>query len=251
MPPQTIPGVLHMPGQPNFLNAQLLAPNVFEFDMPADIIDELAPLAVETRAMTEKHARFTLSNGMRLYNERPDHWDSDICWLSQADTGAYFWFEDLYRRTGLAALVAPFVPHDSEIRLYVGSFVTRSRCAALNMHCDWVTPEIHAFTLMAPLTPNAAGMGLTYETMRKDRPTFSYTLGKGLVFGPHFFHSTAVGKLDERAVFLCLNFGTDRMSQWPLIGRTTAQQSDLLRQPDGTFISRADWLAANGQASAY
>lgn len=251
MPALTIPGVLHLPGQPNFLNAKLLAPNVFECEMPGDLVEELTPLAVEARAMEDKQARYTLSNGVHLYNERPDHWDSDICWLSHADREAYFWFEDIYRRSGVGALVAPFVPHDCEIRLYAGFFVTRSRCATLNMHCDWKTPEIQAFTLMAPLTPNAAEMGLTYETVRKDRPTFSYELGKGIVFGPYFRHSTAIGELDERAVFLCLNFGTDRMEHWPLIGRTTAQQSDLLRQPDGTFISGDDWLASHGQPPAY
>ena len=48
-------------------------------------------------------------------------------------------------KASLSPLVAPFVPHDREIRLYAGFFVTRSRCEALDMHCDWLT-EGNVFT---------------------------------------------------------------------------------------------------------
>lgn len=240
-----------MPGQPHFLNTAMLAPNVFEIDIADALIDELAPLALETRQMTDSGSRCALSNGARLYVERPAHWDSDICWLSHADEPSFAWFDDIYRRTGLAELVAPFVAHDRDLVLYAGFFVTRSSCRALNMHCDWQTHNTEALTLMVPLTPNAGDLGLTYETVRKDRPTYRYALGKGLVFGPHFLHSTAVGDLDERAVFLCLNFGTDRMDNWPQISRTTGDQCDLLRQPDGTFIQRAELLKGKTGAAAY
>ena len=104
---------------------------------------------------------------------------------------------------------------------------------------------------MLPLTANATDMGLTYETVRKERRTFDYAPGKGLVFGPHFLHSTAVGELDERAVFLCLNFGTDHMDNWPQISSTTGDQCDLLRQPDGTFIHRTELLAGRTGTAAY
>ncbi len=247
MPAQAIPGVLHVPGQPRFLNAALMAPNVFECDMPDAIIDELAPLAIETRRMEEKGARYTLSNGVRLYNERPSGWSSDICWLSHADEPAYDWFEDVFHRSGVGPMIAPFVPHDREIRLYAGFFVTRSSCSALNMHCDWLTQDNQAFTLMAPLTANTGGLGLTYESVRNERPTLTYRLGKGIVFGTDFRHSTAIGELDERAVFLCFTFGTDRMEHWPQIARTAAMQCDFLRQPDGTFLRYAEWRAQNAK----
>lgn len=127
---------------------------------------------------------------------------------------------------GLAEKVAPFVRHDRDIRLYAGFFVTRSQCEALDMHCDWATEETDAFTLMAPLRPNGSDLGRTYDTVRGTRRTLTYRLGKGLVFGPKFFHSAAVGKLDERAVFLCFNFGTDRMENWPTISKTVAMRCD-------------------------
>lgn len=244
-------GVIQNPGEAWFLNPSLLALNVFEIDIASDMLNELMPLAAETRTMEQHPGRFTLSNGVELYNERPRHWRSDIRWLSHADEPSYFWFESIFNRMGLAEKVAPFVRHDRDIRLYAGFFVTRSQCEALDMHCDWATEETDAFTLMAPLRPNGSDLGMTYDTVRGTRRTLTYRLGKGLVFGPKFFHSTAVGKLDERAVFLCFNFGTDRMENWPTISKTVAMQCDLVRQPDGSFIRHAEWRSIHGKPSVY
>lgn len=244
-------GVIQKPGEPYFLNPALLALNAFEIDIQAELLDELAPLALESRKMEKYRGRFRLSNGVKLYNERPRHWSSDICWLSHADEAAYHWFEEIYRRMNLSALVAPFVPHDREIRLYAAFLVTRSRCKALDMHYDWLTEESEAFTLMAPLTANASDMGMTYETVVGGQRNLTYRMGKGLVFGPRFRHSTAVGQLNERAVFLCFNFGTDRMDNWREISRTTATQCELLRQPDGSFITHAQWRKRYGEGRAY
>lgn len=179
----------------------------------------------------------TRSNAVRLYNERPRHWHGGICWLSHADDASYDWLDRLFANLGLAAPVAPFVPHDREIRLYAGFFVPRSRCDALDMHHDWTLDGNEAFTLMAPLTANAGDLGMTYDTVTGDRRNLSCRMGKGLVFGPSFLHSTAVGALDERAVFLCLNFGTDRVANWGRIGVTTARQ--------------CEWRRLYGQAPAY
>lgn len=244
-------GVIQKPGEPFFLNPALLALNAFETDIAPALLDELAPLAEEARSMEDLGSRYTLSNGVRLFNERPRHWRSDICWLSHADEPSFDWFDAIYAQLGLAALVAPFVPHDREVRLYAGFFVTRSRCDALDMHHDWKLESNEAFTLMAPLTANAGDLGMTYDTVTGDRRDLAYRVGKGLVFGPAFLHSTAVGALEERAVFLCLNFGTDRMDNWANIGATTARQCELLRQPDGTFIRQEDWRRLYGKPKDY
>ncbi|SCY29747.1 hypothetical protein SAMN05660666_01335 [Novosphingobium aromaticivorans] len=247
----TISGILHKPGDPHFLNPALMAPNAFEIDIPHDLIAELAPLTAETQGMRENRAQYRLSNGVSLFNERPLAWQSDICWLSHADEEAFHWFDAIYHRLGLGPLVAPFVPHDREIRLYAGFLVTRSHCTGLNMHCDWSTDDNLAFTLMAPLTVAGERLGMTYRTIRDEERELSYKLGRGLVFGTKFVHSTAIGQLDERAAFLCLNFGTDRMEHWDSIGSTTARQCNVLRQPDGTFTTQAQWRARYGDRKAY
>lgn len=251
MPAPTACAILHKPGLPRFLNTAMMAQNVFEIDVAPDVIAELAPIALETRKMEERSARFSLSNGVRLFNERPQNWRSDICWLSHADEASFTWFESLYRRLALGPLVAPYVPHDREVVLYAGSFVTRRRCEALDMHADWQTFDNLAFTLMLPLTSNGEALGMTYETIRGERREHVYRPGKGLVFGTKFMHSTSVGDAGERAVFLCMNFGTDRMDEWSSIGATTATQCDFLRQPDGTFTTQADWRARYGAAGVY
>lgn len=247
----TFAGLLRTRDGSTFLNPALMAPNAFAIDIDPALVAELAPIAEETKAMDSQGGRYALSNGVQLANVRPPHWRSDICWLSHADENAFAWFEGLYDRIGLAETVAPFVPHDRKVTLYAGFFVTRSRCEALEMHCDWVTEDNQAFTLMAPLTANGSQLGMTYNTIRGETRQHDYEIGKGLVFGPKFLHSTAVGQLDERAVFLCFNFGTDRMDNWEKIGATTAQQCDLLRQPDGSFTSQAAWRQAYGSKALY
>lgn len=244
-------GIVHQAGAPSFLNTRLMAINAFEIDIPEPVIAALRPIAAQVRDLEERGETHRLGHGLRLYVERPREWRSDICWISHADEPTYRWFEDIYRGLGLAEAVAPYVPHDRAIPLYAGFFVTRSRCDALDMHYDWLGSENHAFTLMAPLTDNAGGLGMTYETLHRRHADFTYRVGKGLVFGSRFCHSTSVGRLDERAVFLCMNFGTDRMEHWPELARTTGTQGDFFRQPDGSFIHRADWEATTGQTRRY
>lgn len=235
MSASTIAGLLHKPGQSTFLNPALMAMNVLEFDVAEAILAELAPLADEVRAMELDDTVFDLSGGLRLYNQRPTDWKSDICWLSNADESAYWWFDSLFRRLKLDEAVKPFVAHDSQIRLYSGFFVTRSRCTAHDMHHDWLTPDNTAFTVMAPLTHNACAMGLAYRSVHGDEREYRYRLGKGVAFGSGFLHSTATGELDERAVFLSLTFGTDRMDEWDTIERTAGRQGRFFCQPDGVF----------------
>ena len=240
------PGILRAPGQPVFLNPAFMAPNVFEVDLPADLVSDLDRQAPAIRAMETKGATYPLEGGVSLYCERPASWRSDICWLSHADERSYRWFEAMFDRLALAAMVAEFVPHDREIRLFAGSFVTRSRCAAHDFHCDWLTRENHAFTLMAPITGNAGVLGMAYKDVRGTTRGYSYPAGKGIVFGTHFEHSTAVGELDQRAVYLCFNFGTDRMEHWPELAKTTGGQGDFYRLPDGRFEHRPAAQGARG-----
>jgi hypothetical protein len=244
-------GILLAPGQGKFLNPGLMAFNAFEIDIPRDLIAALQQPAILVRDCEDDGALVTLPGDLRLRNKRPKKWHSDICWLSNDDEDSYANFESIFTRLGLPRMVAPLIEHDREIRLYSGCFVTRSNCWALDMHYDWVTPECQAFTLMAPLTDNCADLGMTYETVRGERRVLQYRIGKGLVFGAGFRHSTAVGQLAERSVFLSLPFGSDHMDHWPALSRTVASQSDLLREPDGRFSRHKDRIARGLTAESY
>lgn len=229
-------GILYKDGQGHFLNARLMALNALEIDIPQTLISQCEGLMPDVRRVTARGETIDLPGGLRLSAETPKTWRSDICWLSHEDEVSFGFFENLFDRLGLAHTVATFVPHDRTIRLYAGFFVTRSRCDAIDLHCDWQTRDNHAFTLMAPLTGNCGELGLTYRTARGEERDYTYRLGKGLVFGTQFVHSTAVGRSAERSVFLCLNFGTDRMEHWPDLARTTGNQGNLHRRPDGMFV---------------
>lgn len=230
--------VLRQPGNATFLNARLMAVNALEIAVPDDVLAELAEPATEVRAMEAAGQTCSLRNGVRLHNAVPaGGWRSDIRWLSHADVPSYRWFETYFERLKLAETVAFFVPHDAAIRLYAGLFVTRSRCDALDMHHDWATAGNEAFTVMIPLTANAERMGLAYEDARGARRTYDYRMGRGIVFGSNFLHSTAIGRLPERAVFLCMNFGTDRMEHWPELALTTGTQARFHCRPDGVFAT--------------
>ncbi|MES2301080.1 MAG: hypothetical protein V4521_03250 [Pseudomonadota bacterium] len=102
----TIPGILHKPGAPVFFNPAMMVPNTFEIDVAGDVLADLQRHADALRAMEDSGAIYALDGGLRLYNERPRKWRSDICWLSHADEASYYWFEDIYRRLGLGAMVA-------------------------------------------------------------------------------------------------------------------------------------------------
>lgn len=229
--------ILHKPGAPAFLNARFMAPNVFEIAMPADLVAHLACHVEAVRRMDRRGETYPMGDDISLHCERPLRWRSDICWLSHADEPSYRWFERIYDRLGVADRVAGFVPHDRVVRLYSGFFVTRSRCDRHDFHADWVTPENRAFTLLAPLSGNAGEMGLTYIDVRGAERNYAYPAARALVFGAGFRHSTAIGSLDERAVYLCFNFGTDRMELWPELEKTAGRQGNFYCLPDGTFAS--------------
>ena len=222
----------------HFINREFLAPNVLEIDVDVGIIESLSGVS----HLLQQHGNFEgmvdIGNGVRLHCEHPD-WKSDIFWLSQADRAGYDYFEDLFRRLGVAEAVAAKIAGDREIVLYSGFFVTRGDCREPDFHCDWIGANNDAFTFIGPVSDNCGELGLTYMTMRNQPENYRYQPGKGLVFGDFFRHSTAAGESKARTVFLSFTFGTDKMENWPKIAATAAKQGMFYRQPDGKFVTRA------------
>ena len=248
------PTVLRAPGQPHFLNTALFAANVMEIDIPLDVVAPLQALVPQVRQLEEPKTCAAVGPDINLYIDKPPTWRSDIRWISPHDEASFAFFEKIFHQLDIARHVAPYVEHDRELKLYASFFVTRSQCTATDMHVDWSTEQNDGFTLMAPLTPNCADLGMSYMTMRGEEHSYTYEVGKALLFGDHFYHSTAVGQTDERAVFLAMNFGTDRMGNWANMVRTTGNQGDFHRQPDGKFVRRSTLPAherASQQADAY
>lgn len=223
------------PGK-HWLNPKLQAANVLEIDVPEAVIARLQPYVAELQAGSLEPGEVRIG-GHALHVKAP-RWRSDIRWISQGDERSYAFFESLFDELGLAARMAPHIDYDRAIRLYSGFFVTRSRCAAPDFHLDWVDGGNQAFTFLAPLSANCGAIPLQYRTFRGEVAEYRYRLGRGLVLGDLFHHSTGAGEASEPVVLLSFTFGTDRMADWPRLQGTGAKQGRLHRRPDGVFVDR-------------
>lgn len=227
-----------------FINEDLLAPNVVEIDVDPTDIAELAPIASYLQRSGTRDGLVDIGGGIRLFATHPG-WKSDIVWISQADRAGYDYFENIFRRLHIADNVARYIAHDRAIVMYSGFFVTRRTCTEPNFHFDWVDCGNDAFTYLGPVSANCSELGLVYRDLRGGIGQYTYRPDKGLVFGDYFLHSTAPGRASGTTVLLSFTFGTDRMENWEKIARTAASQGMFHRRPDGQFMT------SGGKPSGY
>ncbi|HEX8842788.1 MAG TPA: hypothetical protein VF757_10880 [Sphingomicrobium sp.] len=203
-----------------FFNPELQAPNVLKVPIDSAIARELLPLWEGARR--------------KFYSKAPA-WKSDVQWLSARNEIDFVRFQSVFDRLGIAAHVEPYLDLDRGVRLYSGFFVIRTRCTEPDFHLDWRDTNNEAFTLLTPLSSNAAGFGLLYKKADGSIGEYEYRLGEALVLGDDFVHSTKPGTSEEPVVLLSFTFGSDKMEHWPSISRTAASQGMLVRRPDGSF----------------
>lgn len=210
----------------HFLNESLLAPNVMTVPVDYGTVQELAPLASPSLPKAE-------------YCIARPPWRSDVRWVSPRSVDGYRRFESVFSRLGVARHVADYLDLDKEVRLYAGFLVVRSECEEADFHVDWKRTNNEAFTLITPVSDNAAGFGLVYRKLNGDIGEYDYRPGEAIILGDHFAHSTKPGRSDEPVVLLSFTFGTDKMEHWEKIYRTAGYQSALVRLPNGEFLTLA------------
>lgn len=208
-----------------FINPDLQAPNVLEIDVDPEVIQEFMSLLDEAVLV----GRFTCMQ---------PNWASDIRWISPDSLDAFRFFQSRVERLGIATHVQPRLDIDHCVRMYNGFLVTRSRCVAPDFHVDWQDTGNQAFTLLTPITNNSDEFGLLYKRCDGSVAVYPYRLGKALIFGDQFLHSTQPGSSLLPVALLSFTFGTDRMEHWPRIAVTAAHQGNLIRLPDGHFLVR-------------
>ncbi|MDB4346382.1 hypothetical protein OAA48_00875 [bacterium] len=205
-----------------FVNNDLSAPNVLEIPFDPAMAAELLP-------ELNKSDYYTVSPA----------WNSDIEWISNDSFRSYQVFFDCFKRLGLAKAFSPFVDCKTNLILYCGFFVRRSRCSDYNFHVDWLEGcNNNAFTLIAPLLQSESSPGLAYHDLHGSIKNYSYRADRAIVFGSGFIHSTDLGTAESPTVLLSLTFGTDKMEHWGEISKTAAIQSRLIRLPCGLFHNR-------------
>ena len=165
-------------------------------------------------------------------------WNSDIKWISNNSFRSYGVFNECFNKLQLARIFQQFVEHEKKIILYSGFFVSRSTCSEFTFHHDWIkTSQNNAFTLITPLIHPKDGINLIYKDIDGKNQKYKYQVGKAIVFGGDFIHSTDIGTSTSPSVLLSMTFGTDKMNLWEPISKTALQQGNLVRLPNGNFIN--------------
>lgn len=208
----------------HFLNDDLVAPNALVVRVDHDIVREFLPLSRGAPPAA----------GYSTY--RPA-WNSDIRWIAPNSAESFGKLDSAFQRLGVGPHVEPYLDLEKEARLYAGFLVIRSVCEQPNFHVDWEKTNNEAFTLITPVTDNAAAFGLLYRKLTGEIAEYEYKAGEAIIFGDHFVHSTKPGRSDDPVVLLSFTFGTDKMDHWDKIVRTAGYQSKMVRQPDGIFVT--------------
>lgn len=205
-----------------FINPELLAPNVLTVPVDSAIVDEFGTLA-------------DLAGDDDDYAIIKPPWPSDVGWISPRTEATFAPFEQAFERLGIADHVTEYVDVDEQVRMYAGFLVVRSECEATAFHVDWEKTGNQAFTVLTPIGDPVAGFGLNYRRLDGTTGDYDYRRGEAILFGDHFMHSTRPGRSDRPMALLCFTFGTDRMDDWHRIRATAAYQGELVRRPDGQF----------------
>jgi hypothetical protein len=206
----------------HWVNREFGAANVMEVGVDPLIVDEFLPLT--------RHP----GDDSHFCCYRPN-WNSDIRWISASAESSFDMFQSAFDRLNVARHVAPFLDLEEHVRLYVGFIVLRSECTSPSFHLDWIDCNNEGFTLITPISDCPPGFGMLYNKLNGQVAPYEYRRGQALIFGDHFWHSTAPGKSDRPVALLSFTFGTDKMIHWKRLSQTAADQSSLIRKPNGEF----------------
>lgn len=208
------------------LNKKLGALNIIELSVDTSLLE---PFVNQYRKGLSPQDYCTVSPG----------WSSDIKWISNNSLSSYKQFLNLFSQLELEKISKDIITHERRIMLYSGFYVTRSKCEAPNYHVDWSEKSANnAFTLICPLIQPEDGLNLLYKDINGREKQYTYQIGKAIIFGHRFIHSTSIGHSSSESVLLSMTFGTDIMDLWAPISETAGSQGKLVRLPNGLFASK-------------
>jgi hypothetical protein len=206
-----------------FHNLELDAVNVLEIDLDPAFIARVKPHLISYRDSADFHVA------------QPP-WQSDIEWISPNTLAMFRFYQQVFDDLDASQAVRPLLDLENAPRLYSGFLVRRGHCSAPNFHEDWVDTLHQAFTLITPVQLGDPPAGLLYKRVDGSEGRYSYRIGKAIIFGDKFVHSTEPGACDPPVILLSFTFGTDQMGYWDRISKTGGYQGNLVRRPDGSFL---------------
>lgn len=208
------------------ISSQIHAPNVFECNINLSILDPFQKLIQHPFSSLE-------------FDIVKPNWSSNIEWISANTVKTYNFFNYHFESSNISSHIKQYLDLNKKPIMYQGFIVSRSKCTKENFHEDWIETSSQAYTLMTPLTDNTKGFGLLYQDNNNQIQEYEYKIGKAIIFGDHFIHSTKPGSSKEPVMFLCFTFGTDKMQYWDQISQTAGVQGGLVRMPNGQWMKKS------------
>lgn len=159
-----------------------------------------------------------------------------LLWISANNAATFSIFEEFFDRLRIRDDIRQLVDHRHTAQLYSAFFVVCDRAPAATWHLDYVDGA-NAYTLITPLFSLAADHGhLLYRHNARPESScrFDYEIGRAIVFGDGFPHSTEPFRWSSNLrVLVSLTFGTDDNTYWPLLRKTLGRQARYVRLPCG------------------
>ena len=217
-----------------FLNKEFNAHNVFEVEINLEKLKEFEIIKKSYIWNTNKE----IFQAEQFASTKPK-WGGDMEWISANNVDTYNLFLKGFKSLGLDKIFIDrgIIECDDQLRLYAGFFLKRSS-SKKNFHVDWVRClENNAFTFLTPLYQEEDALHLLYKDFSGKECKYKYEVGKGILFGSDFTHSTEAGRSLNSSILLCFQFGTDLAKYNKGIYDAMRSQSPFLVLPDGRCVT--------------
>tara|TARA_Y100001968_G_scaffold222292_1_gene205071 strand:- start:895 stop:2589 length:1695 start_codon:yes stop_codon:yes gene_type:complete len=164
-------------------------------------------------------------------------WGGDMEWISSNNMNTYNLFLKGFETLGLEKILKDIIEYDTKLRLYAGFFLKRST-SKKNFHVDWQgNLKNNAFTLLTPLYQEEDALHLLYKDISGKECKYKYEIGKGILFGSDFNHSTQPGESSSPSILLCFQFGTDLAEYNQGVHNAMGAQTPFMLLPDGRCMT--------------
>ncbi len=218
-----------------FFNKKLNVNNAIEVDLKIEKLKELEIIKTSYLWGTNKDI-FSPEN----FSSIKPSWGGDMEWISANNINTYKIFLKGFESLGLDKLLNDIIDYENQLRLYAGFFLKRS-ISKKSFHFDWRGHlKNNAFTLLTPLFQEEDALHLLYKDISGEECKYKYKIGKGILFGSDFFHSTEPGKSLSSSILLCFQFGTDLPTYNQGVYDAMGTQTPFMILPDGRCTSHEE-----------
>jgi len=216
----------------SFFYKKLNANNVIEVDFNIEKLKELEIVKNSYVWNTNKD----IFPSDKFSHMKPN-WGGDMEWISANNINTYNLFLKGFESLGFGELFRDIIECENQLRLYAGFFLKRSS-SKKNFHLDWESPlKNNAFTLLTPLYQEEDALHLLYKDISGKECKYKYEIGKGIIFGSNFYHSTEAGASSNSSILLCYQFGTDLPEYNRAVYEAMGSQTPFMILPDGRCIT--------------